>query len=460
MRVIAGNVMRLLVLAALTGMALGSGQARAQGTQPVVSPPIDIFVGPGEQGVYGVSAVFDPPHSRFLVAWTDAGLGRESVDLYGQLVNADGTLFGSRIPIEVNESQAIYPAAAFDTVNQRFLVVWMDGRNGDSNIYGRLVNADGSLYGSDFAISPIPPEYHRAGGPKIQFDSVNVRFLVIWSGPSAGLPSNIYGQFVKPDGSLDGSLIQFTDFGTDYYMGWQDTQFDPTHERFLVTWVNQYDGHIYGQLVSAGGALYGPEITIGSYGVGWSYTGSLGFDPVQSRFLQAWDGTTGGVVGQLISADGSLYGSEFEILTQTAYFPSVVFDSKYNKTLVLARTESPHPSVFAGQFLNPDGSLYGSEFEVAAYAESGTGPIAASGSAQAGSLVAYVGSYYDIFGKLVELAPAAVGGIAEYPQVGPPAASTTGGASAPNAVALALGAAGGALLLTVGGSYARRRRLT
>jgi hypothetical protein len=40
MRVIAGNVMRLLVLAALAGMALGSGQASVQGTQPVVSAPI------------------------------------------------------------------------------------------------------------------------------------------------------------------------------------------------------------------------------------------------------------------------------------------------------------------------------------------------------------------------------------------------------------------------------------
>lgn len=464
MRVIPRSVIRFLALAALTGIALTSGQARAQAPQPVVSPQIEISAGAGEQGFFGVSASFDPSHNRFLVAWTDGAELTEGIDLYGQLVNADGTLFGSRISIELNESGAFYPAAAFDTVNQRFLVVWTDDRNGDGDIYGRLVNADGSLYGSDFAISPIPPEYHYAMLPKVQFDSVNGRFLVIWSGPTTGLPYNIYGQFVKPDGSLYGSLIQFTDVAPDYYLGCPDLQFDPSNARFLMTWINQYDAHIHGHLINADGTLYGSEIAIGTYGLGWSYTGSLGYAPVLHRFLQTWDGPAGGVVGQLISADGSLYGSEFEILTQIAYFPSVVFDPKYNKTLVLARTENPHPyPVMAGQFLNPDGSLYGPAFLVLSteYANgSYTRPIAASGSAQTGSLVAYAGWDLDIFGKFVKLAPAPVGGVAEYPELEPEAVSETRNSSGPDAMALAGFAAAGTLLLAAGGWYARRRWLT
>jgi hypothetical protein len=52
----------------------------------------------------------------------------------------------------------------------------------------------------------------------------------------------------------------------------------------------------------------------------------------------------------------------------------------------------------------------------------------------------------------------AVGGIAEYPQLGPRAASSGRGSSAPSAAALAGVVAGGALLLAAGAWYAGRRR--
>jgi len=52
----------------------------------------------------------------------------------------------------------------------------------------------------------------------------------------------------------------------------------------------------------------------------------------------------------------------------------------------------------------------------------------------------------------------AVGGVAEYPQL-EPGPSRSGGSPARDAFALALGVAGGALLLTAGGWYARRRWL-
>jgi len=60
--------------------------------------------------------------------------------------------------------------------------------------------------------------------------------------------------------------------------------------------------------------------------------------------------------------------------------------------------------------------------------------------------------------KCISAAP--VGGEAEYPQVQPAAASTGGGSPARDAFALALWAAGSALLLTAVGWYARRRWLS
>ena len=55
--------------------------------------------------------------------------------------------------------------------------------------------------------------------------------------------------------------------------------------------------------------------------------------------------------------------------------------------------------------------------------------------------------------------PAAVGGIAEYPQLGPEAATSANHSSGQDALELAGAAGGAALLLAAGGWYARRRWL-
>ena len=445
---------------AVAGIALVSGQADAQAPSVIVSPQIEIFAGPGDQGRGGVSISFDSAHNRFLVLWTDE-VSTPS-DVYGQLVNADGTRYGSPIAITVNEGWQWSPQATFDPVNERYLAVWDDNRNGVSNIYGQLVSADGSLYGSNFAISPLPPSDHQGWRPKVRFDSGNDRFFVIWSGPSTGLPYNLYGQFVNADGSLHGSMIQLTDVGTEYFLSWQDMQSDPSNSRFLVTWVNQYDAHIYGQLLNADATPYGSEIAVGQYGLGWSFTGSLGFDPVHSGFLEAWDGPSGGIVGQLIDADGTLYGTEFTILSESeTYPPSVAFDDANKRFLVASGIQLSYLGI-TGQFLNPDGSLYGSNFEVFRVSSTpymgGYWPLVASGSAQTGSLVVWrdvpyegLGYSADIFGKFVKLGGPAVGGIAELPAVS--------ASSGPPYAALAGGLAAAALALTAGGWYARRRWL-
>jgi hypothetical protein len=456
------------VLFAVLGVALLSLQADAQAPNVIVSPQIGIFVGPGDQGCNGISVAFDSVHDRFLVVWADGGVEPGPTNLYGQVVNPDGTLHGDPIPIAVDEP-ASNPHAAFDPVDERFLVVWTDTRNGVSNIYGQLVSAEGVLYGSNFGISPLPPNSHRAVIPKVQFDTINNRFFVIWIGPWTSTPYDVYGQFVNPDGSLDGSMLQLTDVGTDYYLSYPDMQFDPNNGRYLLTWINQSDGYIYGQLVSADGVPYGSEITVGYYGSG-SYTGSLGFDPVHSRFLQAW----GGVVGQLIDADGSLYGSEFTILSEDETWPpSVAFDDANNKFLVASGIQLSYLGI-VGQFVNPDGSLHGSNFEIFRYVSGPRvgwwAPLVASGSAQTGSLVVYMDtpywdtSRYDILGNLVKLGPVVVGGIAEPPDIAKGSTDKvespgdTSRPSAPPYIPLAGGAAA-LVALTAGAWYARRRWL-
>ena len=164
-------------------ISLLSSQVRAQDPGVIVGPQIDIFVGPEDQGMYDLKdAAFDSINNRFLVVWVNS-VANVTFDVYGQLVKADGTLHGSRITIPTPDDKR-NPQVAFDPVNKQFLVTWIDHRDYPPSLYGQLVNVDGSLNGSDFAISPARSEgvRHKVENYTVQFDTRNHRYLAVWSG--------------------------------------------------------------------------------------------------------------------------------------------------------------------------------------------------------------------------------------------------------------------------------------
>ena len=90
---------------------------------------------------YSPSVAYDSANQRFLVAFEDhrngAATGR---DIYGQVVNAGGTLFGGNFDICIAPNSQYYPSVAYDSANQRFLVAWQDLRNSATtgwDIYGQ-----------------------------------------------------------------------------------------------------------------------------------------------------------------------------------------------------------------------------------------------------------------------------------------------------------------------------------
>jgi cation diffusion facilitator CzcD-associated flavoprotein CzcO len=111
---------------------------------------------------YGIAAqenyfpalAYDSMNNRYLVVYEQFNVGVKG-DIYGQLLNADGTAYGSEISISTATNDQYTPSVAYDSGNGRFLVAWDDERNGNANsdIYGQLVNANGSLNGPNFPIS-------------------------------------------------------------------------------------------------------------------------------------------------------------------------------------------------------------------------------------------------------------------------------------------------------------------
>jgi len=270
---------------------------------------------------------------------------------------------------EIPISTAIYeqrePAAALDSVNHRFLVVWSDARSGSGwHVYGQIVNADGTLFGNNFSIS-TGPGYH-GGNPNVAYDPANQRFLVIWT--EGGYPHAIYGRIIGPTGQLQGAEIHIS---TTKYICCPIIAYDPVNQRFLICWEGSRNDYtvIFIQLINADGTLFGKEISINTAN---SREPTVMYDSVNQRYFVLWSGFgkksySYGIYGQLLNADGTLFGNNFPIsATPHDHFnPIVFYDIKNQRYFVLwddIRIQGEH-GVY-GQLVNAHGILFGSEFSI------------------------------------------------------------------------------------------------
>ena len=181
------------------------------------------------------SVTYDYVNQRFLVVWISVQ------SIHGQFINADGTLQGEEFTI-VDSGEGFYPIehslVAYDGVNQRYLVVW-DLRWGLGDIIGQLVNADGTLLETAFAIA-----LSAGMNPSVAFDNINQRFLVAWTWGYTD------GQFVNPDGTLQGDGFSISHIGTTpyYYDDPPAIAFNPECGNFLVASVARLDSGMKGLL--------------------------------------------------------------------------------------------------------------------------------------------------------------------------------------------------------------------
>ena len=159
---------------------------------------------------YYPSVGFDPITKRFLVAWEDTRDG-PNTKIYGQLIYSGGGLYNENFIIsyqdtdnngqqdpEVANSKQTKPFVGYDSVNQRYFVVWQDGRNGtiseeNLDIYGQSVDGEGSLRGSNYFISQAPANQWN---PVVAYNSQSREFLALWKDGrnTSSTGADIYGQ--------------------------------------------------------------------------------------------------------------------------------------------------------------------------------------------------------------------------------------------------------------------------
>jgi len=276
------------------------------------------------------AVAYDPVNQRYFVVWHDLRNGISNYDIYGQLVSASGALVGTDISISTAASNwQVSPAVAYDAMNQRFLVVWGDYRSGTADIYGQIVNNDGSPFGTNFTISTAP---NGQNDPAVAYDPVNQRYFVVWDDRRSSTNYDIYGQLINDDGTISGANFTISAATNDQW--YPSVAYDPVFQRFLVVWEDRRGGttlDIYSQLVSPDGVLMGMNISISS-APNDQWSAAVAYNPVAQRYVAVWEdwrsGTYSDIYGQALSADGTQFMTNFSISTayNDQYTPSIVYD--------------------------------------------------------------------------------------------------------------------------------------
>lgn len=329
--------------------------ARAQeivGLQDVrlsdMGPPGSILYSGREPAI-----AYNPVENEYLVVWRGdddtGGLVLGEFEIYAlRLDAATGSALGPQLrvsdmgPDGDSTFGATQPAVAFDSQNNRYLVVWQGDDNtallveGELEIFGQFIDGtSGAEIGTDFRISDMGSDgddVFDAFAPEVVYNSTNNEFLVAWFGcddtpPLVNAEGEIFVQRINAVGGAQVGVndLRISDMGPDGDPLFDAINpaiaYDSLNNQYLVVWQGDDDSgslvegefEIYGQLLNAVDATeLGSEFRISDMGPDGSnaFRGEdpgIAFNPGSGEYLVVWAGD---------DDSGSLVDGELEIFGQ------------------------------------------------------------------------------------------------------------------------------------------------
>jgi hypothetical protein len=250
------------------------------------------------------------------VVWSDTRGGLNK-DIYGARVTSAGsTLDAAGVAITTATGDQIAPDVASNGTVA--LVVWQDRRNPTSDIYGALINSSGAVTVADIVISNAVSDQTR---PAVTWDPTSSQFIVVWGDSRSGL-SHVFGARV----SSAGVVLDTTGVGiSNAPNGEYSPAITSSPSGSYAVWQDRRDApaqgyHIYGTRLSGGTALTvldaaGLKISNATGNQDLADVASLG-----TSYAVVWvdnRASQSDVYGQQITIGGALSGPEFAVSATT-----------------------------------------------------------------------------------------------------------------------------------------------
>ncbi|MCJ7497260.1 MAG: ABC transporter substrate-binding protein, partial [candidate division Zixibacteria bacterium] len=213
------------------------------------------------------AAVARDAAGNFVIAWEDYRSGHS--DIYFQRCDSYGNPLGSNFKVnDDNGSASQYnPAIAMDR-SGNFVLTWIDGRNGNYDIYAQRYDSSGCALDYNFKVNDDANFTKQVANAVAMTGSGS--FAIVWQDYRNG-NYDIYAQRYDSSGGSLGSNSKVNDDTGSAQQFWPDIAMDVSGN-FAVTWLDYRDDYneIYLQRYDSGGNPLGSN-----FKVNWT-AGSIG----------------------------------------------------------------------------------------------------------------------------------------------------------------------------------------
>lgn len=305
-------------------------------------------------------------HGDFVIVWDDTRKG--ITDIFAQRYNYEGTPIGSNFEVSDGGVFAprVAPSIAMDD-SGNFVITWYDYRNGNPDIYAQRFDTSGTPQGSNFKVNDdVGTIYHSY--PSIAIGGYG-RFVITWMDNRDG-NYDIYAQIYDSHGNPQGSNFKVNDDVGTFTQNFPAVAMDD-NATFVITWQDDRNGNydIYAQRYSYGGSPSGSNFRVND-DVGTSYQ----YYPVVAKdgsgnFVIAWADYRSGadIYAQRYSFDGTPAGSNFKVNDDVGsfiqYYPAVTADNSGNFVITWMDNRDGNYDIYAQRF-NVSGNPLGANFKV------------------------------------------------------------------------------------------------
>jgi len=272
----------------------------------------------GDQYYASVAANF---YGDFVSSWTD---GRNSsFDIYAQRYLNNGLPIGNNFRVNDDTAQFVqwYPITSCDSIGN-IIIVWMDYRNNNPDIYGQLYNYQGNPIGTNFIVNDVV-----TGSQLYPFVARNRNgdFVVVWMDDRNG-NFDIFAQRFDPLGNFVGSNFKVNDDISTSLQGYPSVAID-LFGNFYITWEDERNGNtdIYMQRYNTNGVAIGSNLRVDDDNAGFDqYSPTIACDET-GKYIIVWCDFRNGdddpeIYAQAFNANGTILGNN-RLINQPDLFP-------------------------------------------------------------------------------------------------------------------------------------------
>ncbi len=299
-----------------------------------------------------------------MVVWHDYREGTSNI--YAQLINANGELIGKNIKVNntENDDEYITPDVAVNENNQ-FLVAWSDTRDG-YKIYGQIIDEDGNFVGDNFIISD---ENIYAYQTQPAIASNGKEFIVAWRDGRNGSYYDIFAQKLDQEGNKIGNnfIVNADSQAVSKYSPDVAIKKDSS---YIVTWYYYKNGlYTPASIVrDKNNQILSSQIEVSDSG----YSSVNNYYPqtaaTDSGFVIVWYRNVNNqynIIGQLLNSKGEKIDSNFVINdadNSYCFAPTAASDSSGNFVVTWYDYRNNYAQVYAQKFIND--TISGANFKI------------------------------------------------------------------------------------------------